>query len=135
MDSTSITRVQQRLLREREQITRFLRRLNDESHDPDSDGPQDVGDLCLSTLTKESLFQQRSRFQGRLRLIDFALRRIDEGSFGECVTCGEQINARRLEALPWASNCLHCQEELEAERMQERTTGTAPFSVTDRPAM
>jgi len=132
MDSTTITRLQQRLLREQDQLSRFLHRLTDASRDPDSDSPQDVGDLCLSTLTKESLFQQRSQFQGRLRLIERALRRIDEGTFGECATCGDDINARRLEAVPWASNCLHCQEALEAERMEAHSSGTVPFPVPGR---
>jgi DnaK suppressor protein len=132
MDSTSINRLQQKLLRERDQLSHFLHRLTDASRDPDSDGPQDVGDLCLSTLTKESLFQQRSQFQGRLRLIERALHRIDEGTFGECGTCGDDINARRLEAIPWASNCLHCQEALEAERLQEHSPRALPFPAPGR---
>jgi DnaK suppressor protein len=130
MDAMTVNRLQQKLLREREQLSRFLHRLTDESRDPHSDGPQDVGDLCLSTITKESLFQQRSQCQGRLRLIDRALSRIDEGSFGECVTCGEEINARRLEAIPWASNCLHCQEAVEAERLQEHSSRAVSLAVS-----
>jgi DnaK suppressor protein len=127
-----MNRLQQKLLRERDQLSHFLHRLTDESRDPDSEGPQDVGDLCLSTITKESLFQQRSQFQGRLRLIERALRRMEDGRFGECVTCGDEINARRMDAIPWASNCLHCQEALEAERLQDHSSRAVPFPVPGR---
>jgi RNA polymerase-binding transcription factor DksA len=42
-----------------------------------------------------------------------ALTRIDEGVYGQCEDCGEQINAERLGALPWARRCLPCQSQME----------------------
>jgi RNA polymerase-binding transcription factor DksA len=39
-----------------------------------------------------------------------ALERIGAGTFGECVQCGNDIELRRLEAIPWARYCLKCQE-------------------------
>ena len=39
--------------------------------------------------------------------------RIREGSFGECVSCGKEINAKRLEAVPWTRHCIECQEKAE----------------------
>ena len=41
------------------------------------------------------------------------LSRIREGSFGECIHCGKEINAKRLEAVPWTRHCIECQEKLE----------------------
>ena len=45
-----------------------------------------------------------------LRNVRSALRRIDDGSFGVCLYCEEDISPRRLAAVPWAPFCIHCQE-------------------------
>jgi RNA polymerase-binding transcription factor DksA len=45
-----------------------------------------------------------------LREVRAALRRIDAGTFGICVGCDENINPKRLAAVPWASSCIVCQE-------------------------
>jgi len=48
-----------------------------------------------------------------LRAIDSALGRIADGTFGDCINCAQEINAKRLEALPWTRYCITCQELLE----------------------
>jgi DnaK suppressor protein len=45
-----------------------------------------------------------------LGAVEAALKRISEGTFGECLNCGQEINAKRLEALPWVRYCISCQE-------------------------
>jgi DnaK suppressor protein len=50
-----------------------------------------------------------------LRDIDFALQRLEEGTYGACVECESQIPARRLRAIPWASRCVACQESTDCE--------------------
>jgi len=47
------------------------------------------------------------------------LARIREGSFGECSHCGKEINAKRLEAVPWTRHCIECQEKLEQGLLEE----------------
>ena len=47
---------------------------------------------------------------GCSNLIDEALVRIEAGEYGECVHCGELVQERRLEAVPWARHCLRCQD-------------------------
>ena len=42
-----------------------------------------------------------------------ALERIRQGTYGECVNCGGEIEPKRLEALPFARYCIKCQEEME----------------------
>ena len=49
------------------------------------------------------------------RAIKAALERIDAGEYGLCDRCGEPMNPRRLQALPWAVNCVACQQEVEEE--------------------
>lgn len=45
-----------------------------------------------------------------LRRIEAALERLERGEYGICEECGEAISPRRLEAIPWASLCVSCQE-------------------------
>src|SRR5258706_3336219 len=65
-------------------------------------------DFALSNLERNS---------SRLREVRTALRCIDAGTFGICANCEENINPRRLAAVPWASFCIACQEA--ADRGQE----------------
>jgi DnaK suppressor protein len=45
--------------------------------------------------------------------VDTALKRMSDGTFGECLNCGLEINAKRLEAIPWVRYCITCQELIE----------------------
>ena len=58
----------------------------------------------------------RGRAESQLELVDEALARMDAGTFGVCVTCGQPIAAERLEALPWAARCIDCQRRAAKER-------------------
>jgi DnaK suppressor protein len=98
----------------RDQSYERLNRLNDETRSLDQEA-RDSGDQSIATISKESLFQQNSQHRGQLRNIEAALARIEEGTFGICSTCNEDIAPRRLHAVPWTEHCLHCQELLEQE--------------------
>lgn len=99
----------------RQESMRFLERLRHESRSLETDGTQDSADQCVVNLSKESLFEQSSQKRTMLRLIEAALQRMTEGSFGICVGCSDEIQTRRLHAVPWTQFCLSCQEELEGE--------------------
>ena len=51
--------------------------------------------------------------EAELRDIDAALQRIKEGSFGKCVSCGVEIPAARLGAVPYATHCVRCEKQLD----------------------
>lgn len=55
-----------------------------------------------------------------LERINDALQRIREGSYGECESCGKKITLTRLRALPYASQCIHCQRDAERSSEAER---------------
>jgi DnaK suppressor protein len=55
-----------------------------------------------------------------LTKIDEALRRLEEGSYGYCFECGEEISERRLRALPFAVRCKDCEEAREVRQQRER---------------
>ena len=69
-------------------------------------------DYAMSNLERNS---------NRLREVRTALRRIDAGTFGICVDCGEYINPKRLAAVPWASSCIACQEAADREQKTSRS--------------
>jgi RNA polymerase-binding protein DksA len=58
----------------------------------------------------------RDRATSHLELVDAALARLDDGSFGTCLRCGGAIAPARLEALPWAAHCITCQGKLDRAR-------------------
>ncbi|MGA2859817.1 MAG: TraR/DksA family transcriptional regulator [Candidatus Sulfotelmatobacter sp.] len=73
----------------------------------------DTLDQAASRYEKESLLQRSSREQQLLRAIDLALGRIRDGTYGKCLSCGKQIDGRRLTAVPWTPYCIPCEEDFE----------------------
>lgn len=61
-------------------------------------------DFAMGAIDRDAL---------RLREIRAALQRIDDGTFGMCINCEEEIAAKRLAAVPWAALCIVCQEVAE----------------------
>ena len=51
----------------------------------------------------------RDRNQQHLALVEAAIARLDAGTYGQCLNCGQAINPQRLEAIPWAAYCIDCQ--------------------------
>jgi DnaK suppressor protein len=75
-----------------------------------------------------ALIQMKSE---TLNKIHAALRRLDEGSYGDCFECGDEISEARLRALPFAVRCKECEEARETaelrERMAQRKGGSSAF--------
>jgi RNA polymerase-binding protein DksA len=61
------------------------------------------GDEVLEALENTALSE--------VAAIQAALDRIDDGTYGECASCGENINRKRLDALPYATLCISCAEK------------------------
>ena len=64
-----------------------------------------------------ALIQMKSE---KLTKIDAALRRLDEGTYGNCFECGDEIAEARLRALPFAARCKDCEEARETAEQRER---------------
>jgi RNA polymerase-binding protein DksA len=58
----------------------------------------------------------RDRATAHLELVDAALQRLEAGTFGTCLRCGQPIAKARLEALPWAAHCIDCQSAIDKAR-------------------
>lgn len=73
----------------------------------------DEMDLTSSELEQSMRIRLRNRETLYLKKIEQALDRIKEGSYGECVGCGDTIEVRRLEVRPTTTHCVTCKEEEE----------------------
>lgn len=74
-----------------------------------------------------ALIQMKSETLNR---IEEALVRLDEGTFGNCFECGDEISERRLRALPFAVRCKDCEEARElAERRERMSTSRRPSGL------
>ena len=58
----------------------------------------------------------RDRSIQQLELVEAALARLDAGTYGACLRCGQPIAPERLEALPWAAYCISCQADVDKGR-------------------
>lgn len=75
-----------------------------------------VEDSRAQTNTERELeFALSDREVEELAAIDAALNRIETGTYGECVDCGVQIPAARLDASPEVTRCIPCQEKIEQQ--------------------
>jgi len=77
----------------------------------------DALDEVQNAAERELAIRNLDRESNLLRNVRAALRRIEEGTFGTCVHCEEEISIKRVNAVPWTPYCIACQEQ--ADRAQE----------------
>lgn len=101
------------LIAQRDQLLHHARRaVSGDIHlDPD-DFPDEI-DTASSEVNLAFMGRLRERERGLLAKIEGALRKIEEGVYGECESCGEEIGLKRLEARPVAELCIECKSEQE----------------------
>jgi RNA polymerase-binding transcription factor len=122
MDKRTLDTFKKRLEERQRELRLAVTRNTHDGREADSESAQDVADRAANSYTKEFLFSQSSNERQILNMVEGALGRIREGSFGECISCGEEINPKRLEAVPWTRHCIACQEKLEQGLLE--ATGT-----------
>lgn len=82
-----------------------------------SDGPQDFEEIAIDFLETQQEQSVQVNEQALLTEIGQALERLDNGTYGKCVVCGEPIPEKRLEAIPWAARCVKDEEQLEQRNL------------------
>jgi DnaK suppressor protein len=81
----------------------------------------DDGDWSVVDLSEDVSLRRLSTHRDNLQRIDEALRKFDEGTYGICEDCGEEISGERLKILPFAIYCTDCQEKREQLEQIERS--------------
>jgi RNA polymerase-binding protein DksA len=109
MDKEFKERMEQKLLQEKEEIIRSLISESEEFEELVGDiDPKDLADVAADDIDKKTLEALNEQEIKRLRLIDSALSRIQNGRYGLCMRCGKKIRGERLEAIPYALMCIDC---------------------------
>ena len=119
MDKKRLESFRKRLEERQQALRKAVSRTEEDGRIADQDSAQDIADRAASSYTKEFLFSQSNNERQLLQMVETALQRIREGVFGECVSCGNEINSKRLEAVPWTRYCIACQEKLEQGQLEE----------------
>jgi RNA polymerase-binding protein DksA len=109
-------RFRELLLEERRRVSEALDYLHEENSGSQDDEVPETGlaDTATVTLDRELDYSLEENSSRVLEEIDAALKRIEDGTFGECTSCGKQIAQERLEAMPHATKCIDC------KRLEER---------------
>jgi DnaK suppressor protein len=113
MDKKKVELYRKRLLGKQEELLRAVSQSEQDGREADEEGTQDVADKAANAYTKEFLFHQSDDNRRTLQLVNEALARLKNGSYGLCVACHEEVQSKRLEAVPWARHCIECQEKQE----------------------
>ncbi len=77
-------------------------------HNTDRDLPDDWSDRAQAMVNDEVLEALDDHARQEVILLKAALERMDNGTYGTCVACGEPVGDARLAALPYATRCITC---------------------------
>src|SRR5580658_9147974 len=113
MDKKRLEYYKKKLVTRREELLKSIARTEEEGRTADDDPTVDLADKAANSYTKEFLFGQTNTDRAILQLIDEALVRIRNGTYGICIECEEELQQKRLEAVPWARHCVSCAEKHE----------------------
>lgn len=72
-----------------------------------------MADVASDSFDRDFSLDRVSEEQKMLYFIDEALKKIEDGSYGNCECCGEKISKERLKAIPYTKLCRNCQQKLE----------------------
>lgn len=90
----------------------------------------DEMDRIQHASERDSAIDMLERSSNRLNEVRQALRRMEAGAYGVCTGCEEDINLKRLAAVPWASMCIVCQESADHEENSDRSEFDTPLQMT-----
>jgi DnaK suppressor protein len=110
MDKRKAKTYRDKLLLRREGLVGQVQAAEAYTRERDAEATQDPADMAANAYTKELLVSMSANDRQLLESIDAALERIEVGQYGKCVNCGQPIQEKRLEAVPWARLCLRCQD-------------------------
>jgi DnaK suppressor protein len=92
-------------------LVRLVSKSDQDGREADEEGTQDLADKAANAYTKEFLFHQSNDNRQILTMVNEALDRIKDGSYGICQVCEQEVQEKRLDAVPWARHCIECQEK------------------------
>jgi len=117
MDQKKLKAFRERLLLKKQEILEAYRKNKSYGMEADGEATQDIADKAANSYTKEFLFSLSNAERELVNQVDEAIGRIDDRRFGVCASCEDEMNLKRLEAVPWARLCISCQEKQESGQL------------------
>lgn len=106
MNKRLLSSYKKKLLAERDKLVEQLQDDKDQIKDYSKVEVGDIVDRAYSSYEKNKTIQMSEEQKKMVQAIDFALERLEKGSYGICLQCGEAINPKRLDAIPWVTKCM-----------------------------
>lgn len=110
VDPRSFPALREKLEKKRQDMLAMYERDLRSGQEASDENTDDIVDRANNAYSRELMFALSDSERKLLFQVEGALKRMDEGSYGRCVHCAQQISAPRLEAVPWARHCIDCQE-------------------------
>ncbi len=100
-----------RLLKEKKNaLLAELAKTKNAEEETTEESTQDIADKAVSSYTREFLYSLNDSERSTIQQIDQALGRVEDGTYGSCLNCGNPMSEKRLTAIPWSRHCVDCQE-------------------------
>ena len=116
MSNVNLEEIKDKLITERESI---LRKLGNKNLSIDKSEMPDPVDLAVNNYSKNVMLSVSENESRQLTLVNEAIERLEDDEYGLCQNCEEEVNPKRLNAVPWAKYCLKCQELKERGLLDE----------------
>ena len=113
MNKAHLKKFKTMLEEKRDEIVKKAKQTLSEDMMLDANDLPDEMDLASSEYLQSFTFRLRGREKSFLDKIEKALAKIEDGTFGNCEECGEEVTMKRLEARPETSLCIRCKEDQE----------------------
>lgn len=108
----SISKIRKSLLDSRNTLLESIDSFREEIHKYELANP-DSDDLAQVYTLRQQNFSYINEAEEKLKRIESALKRIEQGTYGKCQRCGKEIPPERLELIPYVETCISCQERRE----------------------
>jgi RNA polymerase-binding protein DksA len=120
----TVAKFKKLLLKKREEILNEINNIAKENLKSQKEASGDLSgyayhmaDMASDTFDRELSLNIASGEQEIIYEIDEALKRIEEGKYGRCISCNKKIPVKRLTALPYAKYCIQCQSKEEKNKL------------------
>lgn len=123
MKKQDLEKLKKKLLEEKDKVIQAKSKKSGEEKSNTQTG--DEGDKASAEIELDAMYQEEQRGHILLKNINDALAKIEDGTYGECENCGEDIAVERLMANPYAKLCVDCKsaEELREKKFAKSSNG------------
>lgn len=80
----------------------------------------DMADIAFQAYEKQNLVNFSQKEKNKLDMLNNALKRIEDGTYGKCIDCKEEISEERLTAIPYTLRCVNCMTKYEEKKRREK---------------